>query len=307
VTTTTAPAVAAPIAAATASSRQRAAGIAALVGGSASNQVGAAAGAHAFPVIGAVGVVAIRQLTTAAVLVPLVRPRLRALTRAQWGPVLGLVAVFSVMNLSLYLAVDRIGLALAVTLEFLGPLTVALLGSRRRIDLACALLAAPGVVVMTRPGPTTDLLGVALGLTAAAAWACYILLNRSVGQRLPGLEGTAAASLVTALVWLPVAAVWFVLHPPTPAAILLAVSCGVLSSVVPYVADLVALRRVPAELFGTLSSVSPVWAALAGWLLLGQALEVHEWLGMALILAGNSVVSVAGRPGVRRGGGTIGA
>lgn len=265
-----------------------------MLASSASNQVGAALGASAFGVIGPVGVVAIRQLVTALVLVPIVRPSLRGLRRAQWWPVLGLVAVFSAMNLSLYLAIDRIGLALAITLEFLGPLTVAILGSRRPLDFGCAVLAGVGVVVLTNPGPSTDLIGIGLGLIAAVAWGCYILLNRSVGQRLPGLQGTATASLLTAGVWLPIAVIWFWLHPPTLGAVALAIACGVMCSLVPYVADLLTLRRVPTHLFGTLSSVAPVFAALAGWSLLHQALHLNEWVGIGLIVLSNIVTSARG-------------
>ena len=189
------------LSAATATPRQRGTGIALMLASSASSQAGAALGAMAFPAIGPVGVVAIRQFVTALVLTPIVRPRLRGLRRDQWWPILGLVVVFSIMNLSLYAAIDRIGLALAVTLEFLGPLTVAITSSRRVLDMACAVLAGVGVVVLTNPGPTTDVIGIALALLAAAAWGCYILLNRTLGQRLPGLHGTAVASLVTAATW----------------------------------------------------------------------------------------------------------
>lgn len=261
---------------------------------SASNQTGAALGALAFPAIGPVGVVAVRQVITAVVLTSVVRPRLRGLRKDQWLPVLGLVAVFSVMNLSLYAAIDHIGLALAVTLEFLGPLTVALASSRRVLDLACAVLAGAGVLVLTRPGPTSDVLGLCLALLAATCWGAYILLNRSLGRRLPGLQGTAAASLIAGALWLPVGVTWFAFHPPTLAAIALAAACGVMSSIVPYVADLRALRRVSAQAFGTFTSINPVWAALAGWALLGQVLGLHEWLGIGLIVLSNVAVSVRG-------------
>ncbi len=250
-----------------------------MLGSSASNQVGAALGAMAFPTIGPVGVVAVRQCVTAAVLLPAVRPDFRGLSRGQWLPALGLTVVFSVMNLGLYLAIERIGLGLAVTLEFLGPLTVAIVASGRVLDIGCAIVAAAGVVVLTDPGPTTDVLGVAFALAAAASWAAYILLNRSVGQQIPGLQGTAVASAVTGGLWLPVAAIWFVIHPPTTAAMVLAIACGLLSSLVPYISDVVALRRVPAAMFGTFSSISPVWAALAGWLMLGQSLaSTNGWV-----------------------------
>ncbi len=295
-----APAADQQLSAATATPSQRGAGVTLMLTASASNQAGAALGAMAFPVIGPVGVVAVRQLVTAIVLTPIVRPRLRGLRRDQWLPILGLVAVFSVMNLSLYAAIDRIGLGLAVTLEFLGPLTVAVAASRRVPDIACAVLAGVGVVVLTNPGPAADVTGIILALLAATAWGCYILLNRTLGQRLPGLQGTAVAGLVTAAVWTPIAAIWFAFHTPTVEVMALAVACGLMASIVPYVADLLALRRVPAQMFGTFTSINPVWAALAGWLLLHQALDVNEWIGMGLIVVSNVVVSARGtRPSFR--------
>lgn len=268
-----------------------------MLASSASSQAGAALGAMAFPTIGPVGVVAVRQFVMAIVLTPAVRPRFRGMGPDQWRPVLGLVAVFSTMNLGLYAAVDRIGLGLAVTLEFLGPLAVAITASRRPMDISCAVLAGVGVVVLTDPGASTDVLGVALALLAATAWAFYILLNRAVGQRLPGLQGTAVAGVVTAAAWIPIAVVWFGTHPPTVAALALAVGCGLMSSTVPYVLDLLALRRIPAHMFGTFTSINPIWAALAGALVLHQSLHRNEWIGMALIVLSNVVVSVraAGR------------
>jgi inner membrane transporter RhtA len=274
--------------------RKRGTGIALMLTSSASNQAGAALGAMTFPTVGPVGVVAVRQLVTALVLTPIVRPKFRGLRRDQWLPILGLVVVFSVMNLSLYAAIDRIGLALAVTLEFLGPLAVAIASSRRAPDVACAVVAGIGVVVLTSPGPATDCIGVGLALLAATAWGSYVLLNRTIGQRLPGLQGTAVASSVTAAAWAPVAVAWFATHVPTAAGLALAVACGLMSSIVPYVADLLALRRVPAHMFGTFTSVNPVWAALAGWLLLHQALDVNEWLGIGLIVVSNVLVSARG-------------
>lgn len=289
-----------PLSAVTASPQQRRTGIGLMLTSSVSNQTGAALGASAFPIIGPIGVVAIRQVITALVLLPVVRPRLRGLSRAQWLPILGLALVFSVMNLTLYLAIERIGLGLAVTLEFLGPLTVAILASRRILDLLCALVAGVGVVILTSPGPSTDVLGISLALIAAVSWGCYILINRTLGQRLPGLHGTAIASLLTALIWLPIGAIWFILHPPTLTAIGLAIACGLLSSIVPFVADLQALRRIPAGVFGIFTSLNPVWAALAGWLVLHQVLQVNEWIGIIFIIASSATVSARAtrRPGV---------
>ncbi|MFJ9098109.1 EamA family transporter [Streptomyces sp. NPDC102405] len=264
-------------------------GVALMVGSGLSNQVGASIGALAFPVLGPVGVVAVRQWVAAVVLLSAGRPNLRSFTAAQWRPVLGLAAVFATMNLTLYAAIDRIGLGCAVTLEFLGPLTVALASFRRRIDLACALAAAVGVVVLTRPRPSTDYLGIGLALIAAVCWGCYVLLNRTVGERLPGLQGSAAAASVSGLLYLPLGAAVLWLHHPTVGAIMCALAAGVLSSAVPFLADLLALRRVPARFFGIFMSVNPVFAALIGMLVLDQQLSAASWLAVTMIVAANAI------------------
>ncbi|SDS99310.1 inner membrane transporter RhtA [Actinoplanes derwentensis] len=260
-----------------------------MLGSAASNQLGAAVGAHAFAAIGPAGVVAVRQFVAAAVLLPVARPDLRRFTWAQWWPTLLLGLVFATMNLSLYTAVDRIGLGLAVTLEFLGPLAVALAGSRGRIDLLCAAGAGLGVYVLVLPSGSSDWTGIGCGLLAAGCWAAYILLNRLLGERLPGLQAPAAATTVSALLAAPVMVLLLVQGRMTGTALLYAVGAGVLSSVVPYAADLIALRRVPARYFGVVMSVHPVFAALAGLILLGQVLAVHEWLGIAVVVAVNVV------------------
>ncbi len=265
-----------------------------MLGSAASNQVGAAVGAHAFSTIGPAGVVAVRQFVAAAVLLPVARPDLRRLTWSQWWPTLLLGVVFAVMNLSLYTAIDRIGLGLAVTLEVLGPLAVALLGSRTRIDLICALAAGAGVYVLVLPGPSSDFLGIGLGLLAAACWAAYIVLNRLLGRRLTGLQGPALGTSVSALLYLPVAVVLLAQGRFTGMSILYAVAAGLLSSVVPYAADLIALRTVPPRFFGLFMSVHPVLAALAGLVLLGQHLRLHEWAGIVIVIGVNAVAVGAG-------------
>lgn len=276
-------------AAAAQASSPRWSGVALMMGSGLSNQVGASIAALAFPVLGPAGVVAVRQWVAAVVLLSAGRPNLRSFTAAQWRPVLGLAAVFATMNLTLYAAIDRIGLGLAVTLEFLGPLAVALASSRRRIDLACALVAAAGVVVLTRPRPSTDYPGIGLALIAAVCWGCYILLNRTVGERLPGLQGSAAAAAVSGLLYLPVGAAALWLHQPTVGALLCALAAGVLSSAVPFLADLLALRRVPARFFGIFMSVNPVFAALIGMLVLDQHLGAASWLAVTVIVTANAV------------------
>ncbi|MER6084287.1 EamA family transporter [Streptomyces sp. NPDC001833] len=264
-------------------------GVATMVGSGLSNQTGAAVGSLAFPVLGPLGVVAVRQYVAAVVLVAVGRPHPRAFTWRQWWPVLLLAVVFGTMNLTLYTAIDRVGLGLAVTLEFLGPLTIALAASRRRLDAGCAVLAAAGVVVLMRPQPSTDYAGMGLGLVAAGCWASYILLNRVVGRRIPGAQGPAAAASVSALTFLPIGVVVAVRHPPTAGAVLCAVAAGVLSSAVPYLADLLTLRRVPPQTFGLFMSVNPVLAAVVGWVVLGQGLGVPEWAGIGAVVAANAV------------------
>lgn len=272
-----------------------AAGVAMMVGSALSNQVGAAVGALAFPVIGALGVVAVRQWVAGAVLVAAVRPRPWRLTGAQWRPVLLLAVVFATMNLSLYSAVDRVGLGLAVTLEFLGPLAVALAASRRRLDLLCALVAAAGVVVLSRPQPTTDPVGIACGLLAAACWAAYILVNREIGVRVPGGAGPATAAGLSALVFVPVGVHVLVTSPPSPVTVLCAVTAGVLASAVPLAVDLRALRRVPAGAYGVFMSINPVLAAVVGLVVLGETLPWDAWCGIAAIVGANVVSQLLAR------------
>jgi inner membrane transporter RhtA len=264
-------------------------GIVLMTGSAASTQFGAATAALAFPVLGPAGVVAVRQWVAGAVLLAAVRPKLASFTRQQWRPVLALAVIFATMNVSLYTAIDTIGLGLAVTLEFLGPLSIALLASRRRVDLGCALIAGTAVVVLARPQPSTDYAGICLALLAAACWAAYILVNRVVGARLPGAEGPAAAAGVSAVLYIPVGIWVLASHPVTMAALGRAATAGLLCSAVPMVADLLALRRVSARSFGVFMSVNPVFAALTGLVVLGQSLGLADWLTVAAIVTANAV------------------
>jgi inner membrane transporter RhtA len=158
--------------------------------------------------------------------------------------------------------------------------------------------------VLARPQPTTDYPGIALALLAAVCWASYILLNRVIGRRLPGAEGSAAAAGLSALAYVPIGIATFVHHPPTAAALGDAAAAGVLSSAVPFLADMLALRRVPARLFGVFMSVNPVLAALVGLVVLDQALGWPEWLAIAAIVTANTVSVVA--TGRRATGGSSG-
>jgi inner membrane transporter RhtA len=269
------------------------AGVGTMLTAASSNQVGAAVGAHAFGTIGPAGVVVVRQFVALAVLLPVARPGFRRYTWAQWWPSILLGVAVAVMNLSLYVSIDRVGLGTAITLEFLGPLAVAFLGSRTWVDLLCAIGACAGVYVLVLPERGTDYLGVGMGLIAAACWAAYILLNRVLGARLPGLEATATATTISACIYLPVAVVLIADGTLRGTGIGYAIFAGIFCSVIPFSADLIALRWVPARFFGVFMSVHPVLGALAGLAILGQVLRVHQWVGIGIVVATNVVAILA--------------
>jgi inner membrane transporter RhtA len=166
---------------------------------------------------------------------------------------------------------------------------VALLASRRATDLGCALVAGGAVAVLARPQPSTDYLGIGLALLAATCWAGYILVNRVVGAALPGSQGPAAAACLSALLYVPVGIWALASHPVTAAALGQAATAGVMCSAVPMIADLLALRRVPARFFGVFMSVNPVFAALTGLIVLGQPQQLTGWLAIAAIVTANAV------------------
>ena len=273
----------------------RSVGTVTALGSAASNQFGAAMGSFAFPVIGPLGVVAVRQVVAAVVLLSVARPPLRSFTWAQWWPVLVFAVVLATMNLTLYMAIERIGLGLAVALEFLGPLSIAVAGTRSRVGAASAVAAGAGVLAVTRPEASSDYVGIGLALIAACGWASYILLNRTLGRRLPGVQGTAAASGVTAVVFLPIGAAIMVATRPDAATVAFAVAAGVFASAVPFALDLLALKRLPTALFGVLSSVQPVFAAVFGVVLLGETIVPVEWAGIVLIAGANVAVMTFGQ------------
>ena len=264
---------------------------AAVVGGAASVQVGAAIGATIFPLVGPGGVVALRQAFAAITLLAVARPRPRDLTWRSVRPALLLGLVLVTMNLGVYGAIDRIGLGLAVTLEFLGPLALALAGSRRRLDLLCAAMAGLGVVLLTGTVPGIDPVGVLLALVAAASWAAYIVLSRRAGRTLPGVQGTALASLLAAVLTSPLLVMALVGLAPEQLlhVVVVGLATGILSSAIPYSIDLLVLRRMSQQLFSVLQSVQPAAAALAGLVILGQALATWQLVGLGLISLGNII------------------
>jgi inner membrane transporter RhtA len=252
-------------------------------------QVGAALGKTLFDEIGAGGTVFLRVLTAAIVLALIWRPPLRGHTARE----LGLAAVFGLalagMNLAFYSSIDRIPLGVAVTFEFVGPLGVAVYGSRTPVDLLWVALAAAGILLLSDFGAgDLDRAGVGLALLAGAFWAAYILLSVRVGQAFPGGSGLALGMLVATVPLAPIgiaeagAGLW------VPSVLLVAAGVGVLSSALPYTLELEALRRMPTGVFGVLMSLEPGVAALAGYVVLGEALVTREIAAIVLVVAASA-------------------
>jgi inner membrane transporter RhtA len=189
-----------------------------------------------------------------------------------------------IMNWSIYQSFARIPLGIAVTIEFLGPLAVAVIGSRHLIDLIWVVLAGMGVALLGLSKATLTLAGVGFALLAALAWACYIMMSAQTGRRWPGLSGLAMASVVGAVVLAPPAIVEAGSRLLNPTVLALGLGVGLLSSVIPYSFELTALRRIPPRVFGILMSLEPAAAALAGMVVLSEFLNLTQWLAMAFVV-----------------------
>jgi inner membrane transporter RhtA len=229
----------------------------------------------------------LRLATSTVVLVVIARPRLRGRTRADWLVVLGFGTALLTMNWAIYQSFARMPLGLAVTIEFLGPLTIALVGSRRRLDLLWVALAAVGVAMLGLDTTGVTVSGVAFALLAGACWAAYIPLSAATGRRWPGFSGLALASVVGAVVLAPYALTAGGADNPLldPRVLAVGVLVGLLSSVVPYSLELAALRTMPSHVFGILMSLEPAAAALAGVVLLSELLGPVQWLAVACVVA----------------------
>jgi inner membrane transporter RhtA len=190
-----------------------------------------------------------------------------------------------IMNFSIYQAFSRIPLGVAVTIEFLGPLAVAVAGSRHLRDVGWVVLAAAGVVLLTEGGHGhLDLIGVLFAAVAGACWAAYIVLSKATGRRFPGSAGLAIAMLVAGILITPPAVVAGGSAMFQPAVLATGAAIGILSSLIPYRLELEALRRMPMRLFGVWMSLEPAVAALIGLALLGQHLSAVEWLAIGCVM-----------------------
>ena len=257
-------------------------------------QFGGALAATLIPAVGVFGSVTLRLTIAAAVLLAVVRPQLRGRSTADWLVVVAFGAVLATMNVFFYGALARIPIGVVVTVEFIGPLILATVLSHRRKDLIAVVGAAVGVVlisgVTSTPLTEIDLTGLALALAAGASWAAYIVLSGRTGARFAQLDGLAIAMTVAAVLVAPVglvnggSAMW------TPDALWRGAGIAVLSSVLPYSLELIALRRLAANVFGILLSLEPAVAALAGLIVLGQHLRAAQLFGMACVVAASGLV-----------------
>ena len=262
-------------------------------------QLGAALAKSLFDSLGPGGTVFLRIAFAALVLFLLVRPKLGGHDRAGYL-VAGLFGlVLAGMNFSIYLAFDRIPLGVAVTLEFVGPLGVAVAGSRRVLDLLWVVLAAAGILLLAPlgvlGGMDLDPVGVAFALLAGCLWACYILLSASTGSAFPGGTGLVIALCVGTLVLFPfgIAGAGYALLDPK--LLLAGFGVAMLSSAIPYSLELEALRKLPARVFGVLMSLDPAVAALAGLVVLGERLEMRAVAAILFVTIASAGASLFGR------------
>lgn len=284
--------------------KRQAASPLALVGtGAVSVQFGAAFATKLFHRVGPVGAVTLRLGVAALVLVGAgfvlgARPR-RAQTKRDLAVAVAFGLVLAGMNLSFYEAISRIPLGAAVTIEFAGPMAVALAGSRRWLDGVWAVMAGGGVALLaTAGGRNLEPGGIGLAALAGTFWIAYILLSKQTGRRFDAQRGLAIAMVTGAVVLLPAGLASGGATLFAPGVLGLGALVALLSSVVPYSLELIALRRVTPRAFGVMLSLDPGVAALAGLAVLGQHPGPREVAAMILVIAANLGNSLSGRSGV---------
>jgi inner membrane transporter RhtA len=269
----------------------RASGIGLALASMTTIQLGAALSEPLFDRVGAAGLVALRLLLAALILWPFARPRVRGRSRGDLGAAIALGVCSGLLTLAFFEAIARIPLGVAVTIEFLGPLGVALAGSRHARDVAWVVLAGAGVALLTLgegAGESLDPIGVALAGVAALCWGAYILLTKRVGARWAGLEGLSVSLGVAALVTLPVGAAAGGGELLAPEVLLAGIGLALLVPLLPYMFELIALRRLPTALFGVIMSLEPAIAALLGLLILDQRLALSGVAAIALVVVASA-------------------
>ena len=258
------------------------------LGAIASVQVGATVARHLFAFLGPTGTVFLRVGFGACILLAIARPRWPRFDARQWRAIVVFGLIIAGMNLCFYQAIARIPLGIAVTIEFIGPLGVAIAGSRKALDFAWAAMAAAGVAMLSLNGGKVTPLGVLFALGAAAGWASYILLSQRVGRLVPGPDGLAVALSVAGLSLLPfgISAAGTRLLDLRNLGLGLVVA--ILSSAVPFSLEFAALRRLSSQIFGILMSLEPAVGAAAGYLFLGQRLSIRDLIAIGLVMVASA-------------------
>jgi inner membrane transporter RhtA len=251
-------------------------------------QVGASLAKTLFDDVGPGGTVLLRILLAAVILALLWRPEVRGRTHREWLLIGAFGVALAGMNYAFYAALDRIPLGVAVTFEFVGPLAVAVFGSRRPLDLVWVVLAGAGILLLADPGGGFDGVGVALALLAGSFWAAYILVSARMGQAIPGQSGLALAMVVASALVLPVGIAEGGADLLDPAVLAIGLGVAVLSSAIPYSLEFEALRRLPAGVFGVLMSLEPAMAALAGFVVLGEVLDARELAAIGFVVVASA-------------------
>lgn len=255
-------------------------------------QMGSAFAKALFPQVGPAGMVLLRVGIAAIALLLLWRPRWTADTQRHWPLLVQFGTALVMMNFSFYLAIERLPIGIAVAIEFLGPLGLAAVKSRRWMDGCWVMLAAVGIILLTPWGGfEVDPVGILFALLAASGWAMYIVLSAKTGQALPGGQGLAWAMAIGTVILLPIGIVGAGTSLLNPALIGMGLGVALLSSVIPYSCELEALRSLSVYVVGILLSLEPVAAAVTGWLVLGEVLTVRAMVAIVLVAIAAAGVS----------------
>ncbi|HKV30463.1 MAG TPA: EamA family transporter [Candidatus Dormibacteraeota bacterium] len=258
------------------------------LGAIASVQLGATVARQLFAFLGATGTVFLRVAFGACILLALARPRWPRFDARQWRAIVLFGLIIAAMNLCFYQAIARIPLGVAVTIEFIGPLGVAIVSSRKALDFAWAAMAAAGVVLLSFSGGAMTTLGLLFALGAAAGWASYIVLSQRVGRLVPGPDGLAFALGVGGLALLPFGIVGAGSRLLNLRNLTLGLIVAILSSAIPFSLEFAALRRLSRQVFGILMSLEPAMGAAAGFLFLGQRLSPRVLIAIALVMVASA-------------------
>ncbi|AEX76029.1 EamA family transporter [Corynebacterium diphtheriae] len=251
-------------------------------------QMGAAFAIQLFPIAGPWATTFARLFISGAILLAITRPSIRDFDRSQWSAIIVFGLTIGAMNTTFYAALSRIPLGTAVTIEFIGPLTLSAVLSKSARDLLWVLIAIAGISLFGWESlfgtGNLDPIGVAFVLIAGFFWAMYILASAKVGRLIPGSGGLALGMLIGSLIPLPLGAVNLPLFFTSSHLIALAIGTAILASLIPYSCEMAALRRLPSAVFGILCSLEPVFAAFFGWLLLHQPISTISVIAMALVI-----------------------